>query len=352
MGTDKDRMFLFSQFAAGLRAGMSPHDFLGGVAARTGGIFRDSLQKMSEAAREGIPMSNVMERYPDLYPPHVPAMVRAGEVGGFLPEACETIAQQAEQSYKFNRFFVWVWFVLVNFVLSIPGVLWIRAVGNASLDENVRTGGEGGTQGSLMFFIHAMWKLFVWPYGPITLGTYLVLWLAWKFYLGSHTRALRHEVGLKWPAFGARARAENLTIFAWSMGKLTKAGLPHAQAWELASRAVPNQAVSKRLINLGNAVGRERPISQAFQDSRLFPPEYGSVAATGEVTGDMSSAMDQLASMSRSDFEGASNMAKIRGAGWGLLGCLVTSAFMMGVIFYWYLHEVPDKILGDDNPLK
>jgi len=350
-GTDKDRMFLFSQFAAALKSGVPPATFLQTVSTRTRGIYRESLERMAAAAQEGISMSSVMELYPDLYPSSVAAMTRAGEVGGFLPEACETIGQQAQQAHKFRRWFAWIWFIVFNAALSIP-LVYIMV--NAALTTYDRVDAAGGnvSQGEALSYLgQEAWRWMLWPIGPITLLVYGVSYLLWRIYFARMSTPFRHGVALHWPVFGARTRAENLTMFSWTMGRLAKAGLPHAEAWRLAAKSAPNVVMSSRLEALGNAVGREQPASAAMQSSNLFPPEFASVVGTAELTGDLPGALDQLAEMSRGEFQSAENMAKIRGGCWGTLGCLVSAAFVAGVFMYFWYYQLPARVLkGFDTP--
>lgn len=344
-------MFLFSQFAASQRAGISPADFLQNVALRTRGIYRGSLEKMSEAAREGTPMSNVMELYPDLYPTHVVALTRAGEVGGFMPDAFETIAQQAEQAHKFKRWFTWIWLVIVNAALSIPGILIITRAALAAEEKTEKMGGQVSPQEVVGFIAHDTWQKFLWPIGPASLLVYGLLYLIWRVYLGRLSRPFRHRVAVSWPAFGPRAKAENMAIFTWTMGQLTKAGIPYGTAWQLAAASAPNDTMARRLDSVGQKIGGEQPLSGAMlMDRHLFPPEYSSVIGTAEFTGDVPGAMEQISRLSRGEFESAQNAAKIRGGCWGALGCAVSAAFVLGMFMYWWFYELPHQVLKDMDP--
>ncbi|MBI3721996.1 MAG: type II secretion system F family protein, partial [Fimbriimonas ginsengisoli] len=97
-GSDKDRFFLFSQTAAALRAGINPAEFFSNMAPRVPPRFRGSMSALSAAAAEGTAISAVLAQYPNLYPSSVVGLVRAGEQGGFLPEACDTVARAAQRA--------------------------------------------------------------------------------------------------------------------------------------------------------------------------------------------------------------------------------------------------------------
>lgn len=350
-GSDKDRFFLFSQIASGLRAGINPAEFFMQIAPRTKGVYRDSLQRLGNSASEGIAMSAVMSQYPDLYPPSVVAGVRAGEVGGFLPDACEMIAQQAENAHRFKRFFWWVSTVVISALVCVPGILIFRVGFLASWDATEARGGSSNSSTVLADMGHAAWKAFMWPYGPVTAVVALALFLMWRFSLASASRPIRHKLGLGWPVFGNRAKHENLTIFSWTMSKLTSAGLPHQQAWDMAAAAVPNMAMQTRLEQVGERISRSEKISDVVHSSELFPQEYAPVMATAEYTGNLPGALEQLSQTSRAEFDAQQNYAKYRGGCWGCLATVITGAFIIGVAMYMYYRELPAKILKDmDTP--
>ncbi len=342
VGTDKDRFFLFSQISSGLRAGINPAEFFNQIAPRTKGIYRDSLQRLANSATEGIPMSTVMSQYPDLYPPSTVGAMRAGEVGGFLPEAAEMIAQQAESAHRFKRFFWWVSTVVISGLICVPAILIFRAAVLAAADASLQNGG-GTPNGVIADILHSAWKWLLWPFGPITLAVSIVLFIAWRYSLATASRPLRHKLGLGWPVFGKRAKMESLTIFSWTMSKLAASGLPHQQAWDMAAASVPNLAMEQKLVSVGRRVANSEKISDAVHASNLFPPEYAPMIATAEYTGDLPGAMADLSKASRGEFEAQQNYAKLRGGGWGCLAIVVTSGFVLAVALWLLDRDLPHK---------
>lgn len=356
IGKDKDRFFIFSQLASAFRAGVAPMQIYSDVSQRSRGIFAGSFQEAAVAAQEGIPLSTVLERYPDLYPEHVVGTVRAGEIGGFLPDALDAVALQAESAHRFNRWFFWVWFLLVNFLLSIPG-MWIACrtllASWDAIDAKGGAGAKGGqmsTGEALGMTGQAMWKLVVWPWGPLTLASWLLLWAFFRYYGSRKTKRFRHKVGLKYPVFGPRARHENLQRFSWTLSRVSRAGVTPDTAWRLAADSVPNLEMRDRLHSMGQHMTGEQPLSTVMYQSKLFPDEYGPMIATAEYTGDIPGAFQRLSDVSKGEFEAAQNYAKARSGCWGLLGCFVTSAIMLGMFWYaWYV-ELPQKVLSGMEP--
>src|SRR5437588_2406697 len=144
--SDRERFFLFAQIADQLRAGINPAQAFGEL-ARTykGQKFRDSLAMVAAAASEGRPISDVLALWPDLYPEHVVGLVRAGEVGGFLPDAAATISEQAMNAHKFKRFHWWIWIVGFNALLGIPLAFGFRHSLLAAWDAAEASQGAGGS---------------------------------------------------------------------------------------------------------------------------------------------------------------------------------------------------------------
>jgi type II secretory pathway component PulF len=350
-GTDKQRFFLFSQLASALRAGINPsHAFLE-VGQRTAGQFRPSLDEAAAATAEGKTISQVFARYPDLYPEHVVGVVRAGEVAGFVPDAMDEVARQAETSHSFRRMYFWVWFLTVNFLLTIPGV-WITTRGMLGMIDTLnKNGGAGGSAGGLSALGQALWQSLLWPWGPITLIGYGAIWVFQRYYMSGVAKPMRHRIGLKFPVYGPRSRQENLARFAWTMSRVGRAGIAPARAWQLAADAVPNLAFRDELIDVGSQMKESTRMSDVIHRSPLFPDEYAPMVATAEYTGDLPSAMDRLAQVSAGEFVAAQNYAKARSGCWILLAFFITSAIAYGMFSWSWLHEVPDKLLGPDNPL-
>ncbi|HWA82187.1 MAG TPA: type II secretion system F family protein, partial [Fimbriimonadaceae bacterium] len=70
-GTDKDLYFLFSQLQSYARSGVNPVESLTNLSQTCPKEdYRKALAEAADAAKEGRPISDVFERYVDLFPPH------------------------------------------------------------------------------------------------------------------------------------------------------------------------------------------------------------------------------------------------------------------------------------------
>jgi general secretion pathway protein F len=272
-------------------------------------------------------MSDVMALYPDLYPEHVVGLIRAGEVGGFLPDAALTVSQQAENAWKFKRWHWWTWLVSWNFILTIPGCMlvyqgWMYAFNRAWEDMD-----QG--QNNFMKFIG---KGIIWPYGPATL-LLILLWYLSRYVIGTRPfNKFRHELVMATPMLAKRTRNENMTIFSWTMGRLAHSGVPPYRAWPLAAESVPNLAMRSRLENAGESMREGVKMSEVVFHSKLFPEEYAPLVATGELTGDMASTLERLSNVSRTEYEVGTTSAKLWNASIGCAAMIVASGLILIVI--------------------
>ncbi|MGF1954217.1 hypothetical protein, partial [Lactococcus lactis] len=93
-----------------------------------------------------------------------------------------------------------------------------------------------------------------------------------KLYSLNASTRFRHAVAARTPVYGPRAKHENLTVFSWTLSKLTNAGLPFDESWRLASRSVPNVDMAARLEEAGGSIyGNREKLSDAVFNSNLFP---------------------------------------------------------------------------------
>lgn len=344
-GSDKERFFLFTQIANFMRAGVNPHQAFGDMATRIRNPeYREAMMRVAQHAAEGLAISEVLEAYPDLFPGHVVGIVRAGETGGFLPEACTAVAQQAEASHKFRRSLWMIWVVAIHAFLAIPvGYLAYRLFPRAY--ELTESGGATGFGGGIGAIGTAFWELLLWPVGPVALA---IDALAILIYLWVNSRRMtprRHGWSLKTPILGGRAKNEGLSLFAWVLSKVAQSGAAPYRSWELGVESVPNIALRERLRQVGGALHHGERLSTAFYNSGLFPDEYAPMVATGEMTGDVPGMLQKLSEMSRQEFEISSSKSKA--AAW----VMSTSALMMtaGIILIflvvmWYI-RMPEVVL-------
>lgn len=344
LGKDKERLFVFSQLAQQLKAGINPMQAYQSIGRNTASHFGAPLVQIGLAAERGVPPSESMALYPRLFPPHVIGLAEAGEEGGFLPEAYAKIAEQADDSHRFRRFHWFVGPLMVRFILTLP-IAWLLC--RALLgwwDLNMKAGGEGN---QFQLLLQATGDALRWPVGPIALGVYVAITLLWMVYRSDSARLLRHSLGLKVPIYGPRGRNECINLFSWTLSRLSQAGVSPYRAWEIAIRAVPNLAMQARLRAAGRGMRDGTKLSEVIFGSKLFPDDYAAVVSTGEMVGDVAGSLQRLADVSKTEFETSTNYARYRSTSLGCLIMILTSAALCLPLAYTWYRELPAKALQE-----
>lgn len=347
--SDKERFFLFTQLAAAFRSGLNPVTTFTEIGQRSPQHFQESLDALSKTATEGGSLARTMAEYPDLYPEHVVGMTEAGQQGGFLPDAFEQISLQAQSAHKFKRWFFWIWFIFVNTLLALPGTWWMTRTLVAMWDNAEKTGG-GEAGGSLA--ATSFWQTLRWPIGPAFVLICFLCWASYAYFSSRLAKRFRHRIGLLSPVYGKRARHENLSIFSWTLARLSHAGLAPGTAYKLAAETAPNLEMRDQLHELGARLTGAERMSQILGQSRLFPDEYVPIIATAEYTGDLPGALGQLSDMSRNEYQVAETYAKMRSGCWGLLALFVVGGIAMIMFCYTWYHELPERALKDTEWLQ
>ncbi|HTQ09161.1 MAG TPA: type II secretion system F family protein, partial [Fimbriimonadaceae bacterium] len=344
-GTDKDLYFIFSQLQSYAHAGLNPVEAYTNVA---NGCRRqdygNALRQAADAAKEGRPMSDVFERYVDLFPPHVAGMVRAAEHGGFFPEAYDLITDQAHASHRFRIWFKWLLAVTIMVAGCIPIMILMRLAGLQSWDVQDRTGGQAPGWGTLF---SSVGHQFIWPWGPITAILVIASIFFAKWWQSMPNRERRHRFVLRTPSIAKRARAESLSVFAWSLGKLSNVGLPPRTVWELATGTIPNLELRRQMDQTGQRMSERTKLSEAMTMSAAVPQEYAPIVQTGEITGDVPGALMRASQSQLEEFKAGDQGSKARVGCWMLLLIFIGSAAIFALFYGWFYPVLFKKILGE-----
>ena len=331
---DEDRMYLYAQAASLIRAGINPFQAFGTLAGRvTNKWLQQACTAIANEAKEGIGVSRVMEKYVDLFPHNDVAMVRAGEMGGFLPESLEYLAQHYTESTSFKRRFwffrLFGWQLYLTFVLMvpIPNAFW-----------------AGFHAGTVQGFFRSYLDQVIWPVGPIGILLAVLYYLGqWILKQPQNTR-LRHSLILKMPmGIGARARMESIRAFLWTLRNLFSGGVGPSASWALASASSPNAEVAVQLAQAGGNMTSETPASVAFVNSGLFPSEYAPMIRTAEQAGDMVATLDRMVNLANEGFEAGKQRVAI---GLASLGCILT-LIGTGVLAIWLVKGYYGRVFDE-----
>jgi len=329
-GSAKEIGFLFHRWASSFRSGANPRMALEELANRARKPwYQEALRDIATRTGEGKGIAAAMARYPYLFPDGAVGMIRAGETGGFLPDAAQRVADSQMAFHQMNRTlnaFKW-WFA----VLLGGGGLGIVATQASLASMNYQQANQSfGDARPILTGMFGRQLLQILPWVGLTVLVWYCAKLIWR---ARPRTELRHRLGAMIPFIGGRARAEAISHFSFAAGRLANAGLPPRTAFELAADAVPNRELARRLQEPLAQAGTNTKMSELIGRSALIPHEFQDIAATADVTGDMPKALDQVAAAMDAEFVAKNNGVR-NFAGFILIPLL--GLMTLGMLIYLY----------------
>lgn len=325
--SDRHLALLLHQMGNLLGSGMRAHEALRSLTQ--GSLRADvrvALEQMAAGTAERSSLAEAMALHPRLFPASVVGMVRAGEAGGFVPEAFHRAAELRESAASLGVCFWWLWPSIYNLVLTFPVV--------GIVNEGLRAMGEAAQRGE-MVLLPALLKGWgaglTGPWAWLTLG---VLAITLALHHGVRSGAFRtvtHRLGASYGPLKSRARGEAWMTMAWLLSRLSAAGLAPHVAWGLAARAVPNEPLATRLAAMGERLAPGERISQAVRRSGLAGPMAVGAIETGEMTGTLPQALAQIAAGEEAPVRAAGTRAVWRFGCSGLL-ILILATVLVGAL--------------------
>jgi len=328
--SDKTLIFIFSQFAAYLNSGQNPVTMLENLGNnQPNPAYKETLLVGAKAVATGVALSEALGRFPYLYPPNVIGTLRAGELGGFLPQACQNISDHYTESIKFNRWGWWLyWIVVSNAVGLLPTWAILRAMAPymKALDA---TGGQGN---GFSLLTSAVAQSLKGQAGILLLISIVGFYLLHVFWFSLINRTRRHAAILRVPILKDRARTESMAQFSWVLGSISRAGISPRTAFVSAAESVPNLRIRQDLINIGQGMKENTRLSEAFAQTSAVSHDMISMIQTGEITGNVAPMLQQISDAQV--YATQANTTKSRGQ----IGCWIALAFFVaaagGEIFY------------------
>jgi MSHA biogenesis protein MshG len=128
-------------------------------------------------------------------------------------------------------------------------------------------------------------------YWPAILITFIVGVFALRYYVRTPEGRYRwHKMKLGIPVVGKVIYKATLGRFARALAVMMKAGVPLVQGMTVISRAVDNDYISDRIVQMRDGVERGETIARTAAATGMFPPLVIQMISVGEDTG----AVDEL----------------------------------------------------------
>jgi type IV pilus assembly protein PilC len=291
----KDLAVMSRQFATMINAGLSMLRSLTILAEQTENKeLRRVLGEVGKDVETGLALSNAMAKHPNVFPPLMVNLTRAGEVGGFLDTVLLQVAANYEAEVKLRSkiksAMTYPVVVLIMAVLAVTGMLLFIVPVFAGMFEEL--GAQLPAPTRVLVFLSEKMK-FLAPLGLVGFITFLIVWKRVK-----HKEGVRNTLDplkLKIPVFGGLFQKVALTRFCRNLGTMLKAGVPILQALDIVADTTGNIVLAHATRDVQESVRRGETLAGPLANHSVFPPMVVQMLSVGEDTGALDTMLGKIA---------------------------------------------------------
>ena len=264
--------------------------------------FKPVISGIRARVEGGAMYSEALSYYPGIFDDLYISMMRAGEVGGMLPETCARVAFFLESNARLRS--------KVKSAMMYPTVVIIVAFALATAlivfvvpkfaEMFASLGGElpALTQGllNLSHWISGNWWI-------ILLSGFA---LVYGFNKYKQTSAGQYQVDrfkLRFPVFGNLATKIAVSRFASTFSQLLHSGVQIVESLEIVGLATGNRVIGDSLLDARKTIEQGQPLSMALEDNKYYPRMLIHMLAAGEKTGQVEEMMGKVAGFYENEVE-------------------------------------------------
>lgn len=256
--------------------------------------FKGVINGVRTRVEGGAMYSEALTSYPTIFDELYVSMMRAGEVGGILPDTCARVATFLESSNrlraKVKSAMMYPSVVIcVAMALATALIMFIVPVFVAMFSE---FGADlpGLTQALLDFsnLLTSYW------YIAITLVAGCIYALK-RYYKTDKGQYKIDELKLKVPGLGELATKISVSRFASTFSQLMHSGVQIIESLEIVGLATGNRVIGDSLLNARKIIEEGEPLSRALEPNKYYPRMLVHMLAAGEKTGQVEEMMDKVA---------------------------------------------------------
>ncbi len=291
----KDLAVMSRQFATMINAGLSMLRSLTILAEQTENKeLRRVLGEVGKDVETGLALSNAMAKHPNVFPPLMVNLTRAGEVGGFLDTVLLQVAANYESEVKLRSkiksAMTYPVVVLIMAVLAVTGMLLFIVPVFAGMFAELGATLPAPTR--VLVFLSDKMKILA-PLGLVGFIVFLIVWKRVKHKDG--VRNFLDPLKLKIPVFGGLFQKVALTRFCRNLGTMLKAGVPILQALDIVADTTGNVVLAHATRDVQESVRRGETLAGPLANHAVFPPMVVQMLSVGEDTGALDTMLGKIA---------------------------------------------------------
>jgi len=251
------------------------------------------LQQVTHEVEVGHSLSEGLAKHPTEFPPLMINMIRAGETGGFLEGALDSIAHNFEKEHKLRS--------TIKSAMTYPVMVFIMAMVAVvamllfivPIFKNMYEG-MGGELPIPTQILVVLSNSMVYVLPPLAVGGVIfALW--WR--VNKHTERVRKVVDpikLKLPVFGMLNKKIAIARFSRNLSDMIRSGVPILQALAIVGETSGNWVIENATQRVADSVRTGRSIAAPLSEETVFPPMVTQMIAVGEDSGALETMLTKI----------------------------------------------------------
>ncbi len=283
------------QMATMISAGLSLLRALSILSAQTDNKkLAGILQQVTVDVENGGSLSDAFAKHPVDFPPLMINMIRAGETGGFLEGALESLAENYEKESKLrsaikSAMAYPVMVLVMSFAAVILMLLFIVPVFR-DMFEGMGSSLPIPTQ-MLVTISENMWWI-----TPLLVAALIGGSLWWR--AKKNTDGLRRVIDplkLKMPVFGQLVRKIAIARFTRNFANMIAGGVPILTSLSVVGETSGNWVIAQATQRIAESVRTGQSITRPLSEEPVFPPMVVQMMAVGEDSGSLDTMLMKIA---------------------------------------------------------
>lgn len=290
-----DQIFFCRQMYTLLKAGVPIMQALRGLreTSRNPALAR-VIGSLAEGLDAGLDLTGALRRHEKEFSALFVSMVQVGETTGSLPEAflqlSEYLEREKETRDRIKQALRYPAIVLVAIAIALAIINLFVIPAFAKVFASFKAELPWATQ------ILIATSNFTVAYWYWILAALILAALAIHYYVRTPEGRYRwHRWKLRIPIFGGIVHRATLGRFARSLSVTLKAGVPLVQGMTVVSRAVDNDYIGERILQMRDGIERGETVTRTAATTGFFPPTVLQMISVGEETGAIDNLLAEVA---------------------------------------------------------
>ena len=252
------------------------------------------INSLYEGLDAGLDLATALKRHPEVFSTLFVSLIQVGETTGTLEDAFLRLARHSELEKETRervkaalRYPMFVFLAIIGAVAVIN--IWvIPAFAKLYSGFNIELPWATKILIATSNFTVKYWA-------PMLIASVAAVFAVRSYVRTDNGRYVWHRAKLRLPVVGSVMYRATMGRFARALAVTTKSGVPIVQGLTVVSRAVDNDFVAARIVQMRDGVERGETIARTAAATGMFPPLVIQMIGVGEESGAIDNLMSEVA---------------------------------------------------------